>query len=272
MSARSVVTFHDMTFVTHPEWHVPSKRLMFPRMMRWSARRAGHLIADSDSTRSEMIRVLGMPPDRVTAIPLGAGEEYAPVAPGEVAQVCSRYGLKPGNFILYVGVLEPRKNIPRLVEAFARIAARIPGVVLVLGGKKGWMYRQIFDQVQETGLAERVRFLGYVAHADLPALYTGARVFAYPSYYEGFGLPVLEAMRCGAAVVTSNVSSLPEVAGDAALQVSPDDAAALADAMLQLSNDEALRRELGRRARVRAAGFSWARCARETLQVYEAVA
>ena len=134
------------------------------------------------------------------------------------------------------------------------------------------MYDQIFDQVQRSGLAERARFLGYVPHADLPALYTGALVFAYPSRHEGFGLPVLEAMRCGAAVVTSNVSSLPEVAGDAALQVDPDDEAALAAALLRLAGDESLRADLGLRARVRAAEFSWARCARETLQVYEATA
>jgi glycosyltransferase involved in cell wall biosynthesis len=269
-AGRSVVTFHDLTFVTHPEWHVPSKRLLFPRMMRWSAGRASHLIADSESTRADMIRVLDVPPARVTAVPLGAGTEYTPAAPAEVRAVCDRHGLEPGRYILYIGVLEPRKNIPRLVGAFARIADRVPGVALVIGGKKGWMYDQIFEQVQRSGLGQRVRFLGYVAHTDLPALYTGALVFAYPSWHEGFGLPVLEAMRCGAAVVTSNVSSLPEVAGDGALQVAPDDEDALAAALLRLAGDEALRTDLGHRARARAAAFSWHRCARETLRVYEA--
>lgn len=272
LRARSVVTFHDMTFVTHPQWHVASKRLLFPMIMRWSARRATHLIADSHSTRADLIRVLGVPPDRVTAVPLGAGTEYAPAAPEVLAAVCRRHGLDAGRYVLYIGVLEPRKNIPKLIGAFARIAATLPDVLLAIGGKKGWMYDQIFDQVQRSGLAERVRFLGYVPHADLPALYTGALVFAYPSRHEGFGLPVLEAMRCGAAVVTSNVSSLPEVAGDAALQVDPDDEAALAAALLRLAGDESLRADLGLRARVRAAEFSWARCARETLQVYEATA
>jgi glycosyltransferase involved in cell wall biosynthesis len=213
-----------------------------------------------------------VPPERVTAVQLAAGAEYAPASPEAVATVCRRHGLEAGRYILYIGVLEPRKNIPRLIGAFARIAASVPDVVLAVGGKKGWMYDQIFDQVQRSGLAERVRFLGYVPHADLPALYTGARVFAYPSSHEGFGLPVLEAMRCGAAVVTSNVSALPEVAGDAALQVDPDDEAALAQALLRLAGEESLRAELGRRARARAAEFSWARCARETLQVYEATA
>jgi glycosyltransferase involved in cell wall biosynthesis len=176
------------------------------------------------------------------------------------------------RYILYVGVLEPRKNIPRLIAAFARIAERVPELVLAIGGKRGWLYDQVFAQVQRSGLAERVRFLGYVPHEDLPALYTGARIFAYPSYHEGFGLPVLEAMRCGAAVVTSNVSSLPEVAGDAALQVAPEDEVALADALLRLATDETLRALLSRRARARAEEFSWERCARETLRVYEATA
>lgn len=272
LPARSVVTFHDMTFVTHPEWHVISKRLLFPPIMRWSARRATHLVADSHSTRADLIRVLDVHPDRVTTVPLAAGVEYAPAAPAAVAEVCRRHGLETDRYILYVGVLEPRKNIPRLIAAFARIAERVPELVLAIGGKRGWLYDQVFAQVQQSGLAERVRFLGYVPHADLPALYTGARIFAYPSYHEGFGLPVLEAMRCGAAVVTSNVSSLPEVAGDAALQVPPGDEAALADALLRLAADGELRALLGRRARARAEEFSWARCARETLQVYEAIA
>jgi glycosyltransferase involved in cell wall biosynthesis len=270
LSVRSVVTFHDMTFVTHPEWHVRSKRLFFPLMMRWSAHRATHLIANSHSTRGDLMRVLGVPPERVTAIPFGAAPEYRPMPPAEVKAVAERYGLEAGRYILYVGVLEPRKNIARLVSAFARIAGEVPGAVLALGGKKGWMYDQIFEQVRRSGLGDRVRFLGYVKERDLPALYTGARVFAYPSYYEGFGFPVLEAMQCGTPVVTSNVSSLPEVAGDGALLVDPEDEAGLACALLRLVREEPLRQGLTRRALARAAQFSWSRCARQTLEVYEA--
>ena len=133
LRARSVVTFHDMTFVTHPQWHVASKRLLFPLIMRWSARRATHLIADSHSTRADLIRVLGVPPDRVTAVPLGAGTEYAPAAPEVVAAVCRRHGLDAGRYVLYIGVLEPRKNIPKLIGAFARIAATLPDVLLAIG-------------------------------------------------------------------------------------------------------------------------------------------
>ena len=272
LRTRSVVSFHDLFFVTHPEWHVPAKRVLFPPIMRWSARHASHLIASSHSTRDDVIRVFGVPPDRVTVVPLGAGVEFAPAPPAAVAEVCGRHGLAPNDYILSIGVLEPRKNLPRLVGAFARIAARAPDVVLAIAGKQGWQYEQIYDQVQRSGLGDRVRFVGYVPHADLPALYTGARVFAYPSLSEGFGLPVVEAMRCGTAVVTSDVSSLPEVAGDAALQVPPDDEASLADALLRLAQDDSLRATLARRGIARGQEFSWARCARETLRVYEATA
>jgi len=154
-------------------------------------------------------------------------------------------------------------------RAFA--AEQLEGLDLVIAGKRGWMYDQIFAQVEALGLGHRVRFPGYVAKDDLPGLYAGARVVAYPSRYEGFGLPVLEAMRCGAPVVTTNVSSMPEVAGDAAVLVDPDDVAGLAEALVRVANDRALARELARRGRDRAGRFSWERCARETLAVYEQV-
>ena len=268
---RSVVTFCDMTFLLHPELHQPVKRAFFPAMMRWSARHADRLITISSSTRDDLSRLWHVDPARVTPVPLAAGAEYHPATPEAVAAVCARHGLRPGGYILYVGVLEPRKNVDRLVAAFGRAAASLPGLDLVIAGKRGWMYDQIFAQVQALGLGHRVRFTGYVAQEDLPGLYSGARLFAYPSRYEGFGLPVLEAMRCGVPVVTTNVSSMPEVAGDAALLVSPDDEIALAEAMTRLVADPALAADLGRRGRERAALFSWERCARETREVYQRV-
>jgi glycosyltransferase involved in cell wall biosynthesis len=268
-SARSVVTFCDMTFLMHPELHQPVKRAFFPAMMRWSARHADRLITISESTRDDLSRLWDIDPERMTPVPLAAGAEFRPATPEAVAAACGRHWLRPGGYILYVGVLEPRKNVDRLVAAFGMAGDGLRGLDLVIAGKRGWMYDEIFAQVQALGLADRVRFTGYVHQEDLPGLYSGARLFAYPSRYEGFGLPVLEAMRCGVPVVTTNVSSMPEVAGDAALLVSPDDVAGLADAMARLVEDPALAADLGRRGRERAASFSWERCARETRAVYE---
>jgi glycosyltransferase involved in cell wall biosynthesis len=267
---RSVVTFCDMTFLLHPDLHQAVKRVFFPAIMRLSARRADRLIAISESTRDDLVRMWGVDRSRIAAIPLAADTGYRPRSPEEIAETCGRHGLRPGGYILYVGVLEPRKNVDRLVEAFGRVAKELPGVDLVIAGRRGWMYDQIFRQVEALGLHERVRFTGYVANEELPALYAGARLFAYPSKYEGFGLPVLEAMSCGTPVITTNVSSMPEVAGDAAVLVEPDDVAGLAAALLRVSDDHALRNQLACRGLARAKAFSWERCARETIAVYEA--
>jgi glycosyltransferase involved in cell wall biosynthesis len=268
---RAVVTFCDMTFLLHPELHQPVKRVYFPAMMRWSASHADRLITISESTRDDLVRLWGIAPERVTAVPLAAGADYRPPSSQAVAAACGRHGLRPGGYILYVGVLEPRKNIDRLVAAFGRVADRLPGLDLVIAGKHGWMYDRIFEQVESLGLANRVRFPGYVPQEDLPGLYGGARVFAYPSRYEGFGLPVLEAMRCGVPVVTTNVSSMPEVAGEGAILVDPDDVSGLADALVRLVEDRALAAELARRGREQASRFSWERCAIETRRVYQQV-
>jgi glycosyltransferase involved in cell wall biosynthesis len=269
-AARSVVTFCDMTFVLHPELHQPVKRIFFPTMMRLSARRADRLIAISESTRDDLVRLWAVDPARVSVVPLAADEGFRLRPAEEVAETCGRYGLQPGAYILYVGMLEPRKNVDRLVEAFGRLARELPGIDLVIAGRRGWMYDRIFARVEELGLQDRVRFTGYVSSQDLPALYGGARLFTYPSTYEGFGIPVLEAMSCGTPVVTTNVSSMPEVAGDAAILVSPDDVAGLAAAVLRVCTEPALRDDLACRGLARAKAFSWERCARETIAVYEA--
>ncbi|HEY8259120.1 MAG TPA: glycosyltransferase family 1 protein [Gemmatimonadales bacterium] len=269
-SARSVVTFCDMTFVLHPDLHEPLKRVFFPVMMRLSARRADRLIAISESTREDLVRMWGVDRRRVTAIPLAADSDYHPLPPKEIAETCTTFGLRPGGYILYVGMLEPRKNVDRLVEAFGRVAGDMPDLELVIGGRRGWMYDQIFAQVEALGLHDRVRFTGFVPQEALPALYGGARFFVYPSKYEGFGIPVLEAMSCGTPVITTNVSSMPEVAGDAAILVAPDDVAGLASALVRAAADHTLRADLACKGLMRAKMFSWERCARETIAVYEA--
>lgn len=268
---RSVVTFCDMTYQLMPELHRRWHRRFFPAMMRWSAHHADRLIAISESTRHDVIRLLGVAADRIVAIPLAGSPAFRVLPAAEVAAVCQRRGLVPGQYLCYVGVLEPRKNVPTLIDAYARIAGAFPGVSLAIVGRNGWEYEDIFRRVTEHGLGDRVRFLGHVPQDDLVALYNGARAFVYPSRYEGFGLPILEAMQCGTPVVTTTASSMPEVAGEAALLVEPTDVAALADAIARLLSDDTVARDLSARGIARAATFSWERCAADTLGVYRAL-
>lgn len=264
---RSVVTVHDLAFELFPDHFTSSDRLRLRTLTRSSVRRAAHVIADSAATRRDLIELLGVPAERVTVVHLGYDRErFRPTAPAAVAEVRRRYGLER-PYVLAVGTLQSRKNHAGLVRALARLIEDGLDVDLVVPGARGWLYDRIFRTVRDLGLEARVRFLGYVPDADLPALYTGAEVAALVSFYEGFGLPVLEAMACGAPVVTSNVSSLPEVAGAAALLVDPYDDDAIADALARCITDRALRRELAARAGAQLRAFSWERTARETLAI-----
>jgi glycosyltransferase involved in cell wall biosynthesis len=239
-------------------------------MIRWSARHADRLITLSNSTRSDLLRLLPVTPERVVTVPLGAEDHFRPLPPGEVAAACRRLGLGPRGYVGFVGVVEPRKDVPALVEAFSRIAADFPGLQLAIAGPPGWGYAEVARRVATAGPADRIRLLGYVPQQDLPAFYNGARAIVYPSRYEGFGLPVLEAMKCGAPIVTSDVSSLPEVTGTAALLVPPGDVDGLQGALRRVLGDEALARELSARGLQRSAAFTWEACARATVDVYRA--
>jgi glycosyltransferase involved in cell wall biosynthesis len=229
-------------------------------------------IIPHSSGRSQPEGTVGRP---APAYAEGSGRSSSGRSPTEPAE----RGPAPA-YLLYVGTLQPRKNLSRLIEAFARLAGapafadvqQSDSLRLVLAGRRGWLYDDLVAQVERLGLAGRVFFPGYVADADLPALYSGALAFVFPSLYEGFGLPVLEAGACGVPVITSNTSSLPEVAGDAALLVDPHDVDAIAEAMYRLVTDEALRQELIRRGIENVKRFSWEKCARETLAVLEEVA
>ncbi len=269
---KRIVTFHDMTFITMPEVHGRFKRIFFRNMMKHSGSHADRLLADSESTRQDMHRILGIDLQRIDTAPLAADDAYRPLAAAETEAHCAVHSLTPGRFLLFVGVLEPRKNVPALVRAYASVHKKHPDIPLVIAGKKGWMYDEIFAAVQQLGLTESVRFLGYIPREEQIGLYNGARLFVYPSQYEGFGLPVLEALQCGAPVLTSNLSSMPEVAGDAALLVSPQDEAGLANAMLQVLEDDHLAAQMKERGLERARQFSWQRCAELTLQAYETAA
>lgn len=266
---RSVVTFCDMIFFLYPEVHRVLKRIFFRTMMAVSSRRADAIIAISESTSRDIKGLLPITPGKVHAIPLAAGSKYRRIADRPtVDRVCGQYGLQAGEYVLFIGVLEPRKNIPVLLHAYRELVDGGIRKKLAIVGKKGWMYDEIFSTVRMLKMEENVVFTGYVPDADLPYLYNGASLFVYPSLYEGFGLPVLEAMSCGTPVVTSNVSSMPEIVGDAGILVDPHDAHQLAEGLKKVILDEHLCGVLKQRGLERAAQYSWERTARETLQVY----
>ncbi len=266
-----VLTVHDLIGMLFPRNLPPVSRLYWGRWLPCSIRWADRIIADSEQTRQDLVRLLGMAAERVAVIPLGVDEAFRPLAdPAALAAVRAKYALPPA-YILYLGTLEPRKGIDTLIAAYAALAADIPQH-LVLAGKRGWHTRALFRQVEALGLGARVHALDYVAGEDRPALYSLADLFAFPSRYEGFGLPVLEAMACGTPVVCSHASSLPEVAGDGALTVAPDDAAALAAAMRRVLVDGSLRDALRARGLAWAQRFTWEETARRTAAVYEELA
>lgn len=267
----TVVTVHDLSFLRFPEAFRPFNRGYLSLFTRLSTRRAARVIAVSESTRQDVIALCGVPPGRVVTVPNGVGPEFCPADPASVAAFRAQKEL-PDAFILFLGTLEPRKNLLRLLEAYTQLRGRGTGRLppLIIAGGKGWYYEDIFARARELNLLDAVRFPGYIPAEELPWWYRAAHVFVYPSRYEGFGLPVLEAMACGTPVITSTVSSLPEVAGDAALLVPPDDVAALTDALARVLASPALHAELRDAGLRRAAQFSWAATAAATADVYRA--
>jgi glycosyltransferase involved in cell wall biosynthesis len=273
---RSVVTVMDLGYLYYPQTYRRLSRLHLDGSTRWNARRARRLVAISGATRDDLVSCYGVDPAKVTVVYPGVEGMGRVGDAEELRGVQARHGLPP-FYLLYVGTLHPRKNLVRLVRAFGLLLGSWPSTAgvppaLVLGGKKGWLYDEIFAEVRRLGLEGRVLFPGYVPQVDLPALISGASAFVFPSLFEGFGFPILEAMACDVPVVCSRASCLPEVAGDAALLVDPQDEADLAGAMARVLHDEALRTALVARGRNRAAWFTWERCARETLAVLEGAA
>jgi glycosyltransferase involved in cell wall biosynthesis len=267
----SVVTFHDMTFFLYPELHTRARRLFFPPVIRMSARRADALIAVSDSTRQDAIRVLGISPEKIFTTQLGVDASFESVKDnGEKSRVIQKYDL-PEKFILYVGLIEPRKNLPLLISAYKRLIEHDMDYKLVLVGRYGWMYDQVLAQIADLALESMVQLVGYVPQEDLPLVYNLSSLFVYPTIYEGFGLPVLEAMACGVPVITSDVSALPEIVGEDGKLVPVNDVEALTKAMVLGLSDMDLRQKLINNGLLRAAKFSWERTAQLTLQVYQHV-
>ncbi len=264
-----VITVHDLSFLHYPEHLTAESRRYYNEQIAWAVRQADAISADSEQTRQDLIDMLGVPPDRVRTIHLAANPVYRePVGAEEVAATLARHGLAPG-YLLFVGTLEPRKNVPTLLRAYRllRDETGFDGPLVLVGGR-GWHDEAIFATVEALALQGAVRHLSGVDDATLLHLYHGAALLALPSHYEGFGLPVLEAMHCGCPIVCSDRGSLREVAGDAALLLPPGDAGAWAEALARVLEDSALRARMIAAGCAQAARFSWEKTARETVALY----
>jgi glycosyltransferase involved in cell wall biosynthesis len=272
LSCASVVTFHDLTFFLFPELHTRAKRIFFPLTMRFSARQADALLSASESTRRDAIRLLHIPEEKIFTTPLGVNEEFHVISDAAILESCRlRYEL-PDKFILFVGLLEPRKNLPLLIRAYARLVEIENPPDLVIVGRTGWGYADIMQQIDALDLKEKVHFTGYVPAQDMPIIYNLAQLFVYPSIYEGFGLPPMEAMACGTPVITTDVSAMRDHVGDAGILIPSQDEEALVQAIQEILHDPDLRKRLSERGRQQAANFTWNRTALETLKVYQYVA
>jgi glycosyltransferase involved in cell wall biosynthesis len=270
--ARTVLTIHDLSFLRYPEcFSPPLLRYLLDAVPR-SVDGADLILADSENTRDDLEEMLGVPTERVRVVYAGLEPTFGPRPEAEIAAVRQRYGIER-PYLLGLGTLQPRKNFVRLIEAYHTLRQKhgIPHQ-LVIGGGRGWLYEPILEAVESRGLQEDVLLIGYVDDGDLPALYAGADLFAFPSLYEGFGIPVLEAMACGTPVVTAAASSLPEVAGEAALLVPPLDVEALADALWQALDDRALREVLRARGLEQCRRFTWRASAERLRACYAEVA
>jgi len=268
-----VITVHDLTFLVVPQYAEPNLARYLAGALPRSIERATLVLADSETTRQDLISLLKVPPEKVVVVYSGIDRSFAPVDDAACLDgVRAKYGLH-GPFILNLGTLEPRKNLEGLLRAYALLhnEGRLPHR-LVLAGGKGWLYQGLFKLLEDLKLGEAVSLLGYVAEEDLPALLSLAEVFVYPSFYEGFGLPPLEAMACGTPVVASNAPCLPEVLGDAALLVDPLDHHALASAIIRVLEDGSLRQCLLAKGLEQAAKYTWTAAAERALSLYRRAA
>ena len=266
--AQSLITVHDLTFLRYPQFLTSDSRRYYNGQIRWAVARAAAISADSEATRADLVNLVGVAPEKIAVIYLGLEPAYTVVASPDDSAILRRLGLAPG-YLLFVGTFEPRKNIEGLLAAYALLRQRAPDAPpLVLVGRRGWLFESSLSRLRELGLEPYVSLLVEQAEADLPAIYRGAGLFALLSHYEGFGITLLEAMGSGIPAVISNRASLPEIAGEAALVVTPDDPEGAADALYRGLTDTSLRTTLIQRGLERAALFTWDRTARATLALY----
>jgi len=264
-----IVTIYDLSFILFPQRFQPWRRLYLKWGTRYSVRSARRIIAISASTKQDIINLLGVPEDKVDVVPCGVDQDFQPIENGRLLNDLRKKRHLPERMLLFVGTIEPRKNLTTLLKSYALLRKQVQTPPLVIGGPKGWHHQEVFTLAQELGLQESVIFPGYIPREELTLWYNAADCFIYPSLYEGFGLPPLEAMACGTPVITSSTSSLPEVVGEAGILVSPDSVEEIAEAMQSVLTDAELRADMRRKGLSRARTFSWQRAARETVQAYD---
>lgn len=269
-SVKTVVTFHDMTYFIFPEVHTPLKREMFKMYVKLSARSADGILAISNNTAEDIFKYCTPRNKKICVSPLGVDWRFYEEHKVD-RNLLESYGIS-GEYFFYVGTIEPRKNILRLIKAYALLDDNIKKKYkLVIAGKKGWMYDDIFKYIEANGLTGYVHFTGFVRDEDLPVLYKGAKIFLYVSIYEGFGIPVIEGMACGVPTITSDSSSMKEIAGDAAIKIDPYKECEIRDAIMKLLEDENLYKSLKIEGRKRAEVYNWRQCAIKTVEAYEEV-
>lgn len=269
-SGRSIVTLHDLSVYTWSDCHPPERVRYMRSEIEKSLRRAQMLITDSEFNRREIMDYFSWPAERIVAVPLAAGQEYYPRSRQDVLPTLARFGLEHRGYALFVGTIEPRKNLAVLLDAYESMPMaermRIP---LVVAGYRGWLSEDVHQRLERAGRQGWLRHLGYVAEEHMPLLFAGARVFLFPSHYEGFGLPVLEAMACGTPVIASSAASIPEAGGDAAMYVAPEDTASWQQHIRLLMEDNARAEAMSKAGLAHAARFSWRQTALQTADVYK---
>jgi glycosyltransferase involved in cell wall biosynthesis len=268
---RTVITIHDLNFLHFPQFQTPDSLRYYEGHIRAAVKQANHILADSEATKSDICNLLNVPPEKITVHLLGVNSDFRQLMSDEIGEFRARLRL-PEQFILFVGTFEPRKNLAGLLNAYAALIARYPDLPpIVIVGKRGWLYESIFDQVKSLDLSKRVIWREDVADSDRAALYNGASILVLPSFYEGFGLPPLEAMACGTPVVVSDRASLPEVVGDVGIYVDPDRDDSIADGIYRALTDSDWRKQAIRTGIERAATFTWRRTAEIAITVYDRV-
>jgi len=265
---RTLLTVHDLSFIRAPETATDNLRAYLNNVVPRSVHRADHILADSAATKHDLITLYNVPTEKVSVLYSGVEPRFKPLDGEKLVQdVRKKYGIGKSPFILSLGTVQPRKNYVRLVQAFAQLDA--PDFKLIIVGGKGWLSTPLFEEIGRLNLNERVQLPGFADDEDLPALYNAAELFVYPSLYEGFGLPPLEAMACGTPVVVSNTSSLPEVVGEAGLLVDPLDVGAIAQSMQLVLSDASLYQTLRQKGLEQASQFTWTKAASELVGIYQ---
>jgi glycosyltransferase involved in cell wall biosynthesis len=265
----TLLTVHDLSFVHYPDTFTPALVGYLNKTVPASVRRATHILADSEATKDDLVSIWNTPADKVTVLYSGVNRKFRPESDAHKAtMIRQKYGLDAEPYLLSVSTLQPRKNYQMLIRAFRRVAAEYPHN-LVIAGSRGWLYEQIVAEARAQDLTGRVKFIGFVDDNDLPALYSEAALFVFPSLYEGFGLPLLEAMACGVPVLSSDSSCLPEVAGEAAILISPDNQEDWTRVMLETLADPSRRMKMVAAGFLQAREFTWPEAARQLLSIYQ---